>query len=28
VIWIFALMYVIAAVLSYMLKIPGVRSLR
>ena len=28
VIWIFAFMYVIAAVLSYMLKIPGIRSLR
>jgi len=28
VIWIFALMYLIAAVLSYMLRIPGVRSLR
>jgi MFS family permease len=28
VIWIFALMYVIAAVLSYMLRIPGIRSLR
>ena len=28
VIWIFAGMYVISAVLSYMLKIPGVRSLR
>lgn len=28
VIWIFAFMYVVSAVLSYMLKIPGVRSLR
>jgi len=28
VIWIFALMYLVAAVLSYMLRIPGVRSLR
>jgi polyol permease family len=28
VIWIFAAMYVLSAVLSYMLKIPGVRSLR
>jgi hypothetical protein len=28
VIWIFAFMYLISAVLSYMLKIPGVRALR
>jgi hypothetical protein len=28
VIWIFAFMYLAAAVISYMLRVPGIRSLR